>query len=148
MVIKWGRYGRFLACSGYPECKTTKQIDVEKAEGKCPKCDSTLIIRRGRFGRFISCKNYPECDYSSSVKTGVPCPNKGCDGELVEKKTKKGKVFYGCDRYPKCKFALWDKPIPKQCPECKYPLLAEKYGRRGIYLFCPKCKAKISSDES
>ncbi len=148
MIIKWGRYGRFLACSGYPECKTTKQLDVEKAEGKCPKCGSPLIIRRGRFGRFISCENYPKCDYSSSVKTGVSCPNKGCDGELVEKKTKKGKVFYGCDRYPKCKFALWDKPVSKQCSECKHPLLVEKYGRQGVYLFCPKCKAKIISGES
>ncbi|MBA7608439.1 DNA topoisomerase 1 [subsurface metagenome] len=148
MVIRWGKYGRFLACSGYPECKNTKQLDVEKAEGKCPKCGAPLAIRRGKFGRFISCENYPKCDYSSSVKTGVQCPNKDCNGEIVEKKTKKGKVFYGCNRYPKCKFALWDKPVPKQCPHCKYPLLVEKYGREGVYLFCSKCKAKITPDES
>lgn len=148
MVIRWGKYGRFLACSGYPECKNTKQLDVEKAEGKCPKCGAPLAIRRGKFGRFISCENYPKCDYSSSVKTGVQCPNKDCNGEIVEKKTKKGKVFYGCNRYPKCKFALWDKPVPKRCPHCKYPLLVEKYGREGVYLFCSKCKAKITPDES
>jgi len=148
MVIKWGKYGRFLACSGYPECKNTKQLDEEKAEGKCPKCGSSLFIRKGRFGRFISCENYPKCDYSSSVKTDVQCPNKGCDGEIVEKQTKKGRVFYGCNRYPECKFAVWDKPLPKQCPQCKYPFLVEKYGRAGVYLLCPKCKAKINPDES
>ncbi len=147
MLIKWGKFGRFLACSGYPECKNTKQLDEEKIEEKCPKCGASLVIRKGRFGRFISCENYPKCDYSTSVKTGVLCPNKGCDGELVEKKTKKGRTFYGCNRYPECKFALWDKPVTKQCPHCNNPFMVEKYARSGIYLLCPKCKSKIIEDE-
>ena len=131
------------------ELETNLGLTVSTAgKGKCPKCGSSLFIRRGRFGRFISCENYPKCDYSSSVKTDVQCPNKGCDGEIVEKQTKKGRVFYGCNRYPECKFAVWDKPLPKQCPQCKYPFLVEKYGRSGVYLFCSKCKAKIEQDES
>jgi len=147
MVIKWGKYGRFLACSGYPDCKNTKQLDGEKVDGKCPKCGADLVIKRGKFGRFISCKNYPKCDYSSSVKIGVKCPEEGCDGDLVEKVTKKGKVFYGCSKYPGCKFALWDKPVAEQCPECKFPLMVEKYGRGGVYLKCPKCRAKIEGND-
>jgi len=147
MVIKWGRYGRFLACSGYPECKNTKPLDQEKIEGKCPKCGASLVIKQGKYGRFTSCENYPKCDYTSPVKTGVKCPNKDCDGELVEKRTKKGKVFYGCNRYPECKFALWDKPVPVQCPHCKNPYLVEKYGRSEFYLKCPKCGAKIIPDD-
>ncbi len=146
MVIKWGKYGRFLACSGYPECKNTKQLDSEKVEGKCPKCGGQLGIRRGKYGRFVSCENYPKCDFSSSVKIGVKCPQKGCDGELVEKVTRKGKVFFGCSGYPKCKYALWDKPVAKQCPHCKFPLVVEKYGRKGVYLKCPKCGAKIEKN--
>jgi DNA topoisomerase-1 len=147
MVVKWGRYGRFLACSGYPECKNTKQINEKKVEGKCPKCGGNLIIRHGRYGRFISCENYPKCDYSTSVKTGVKCPNEGCNGELVERRTKKGKVFYGCSNYPKCKFAVWDKPVPIKCPTCSNPFLVEKYGRDSVYYKCTKCKAKIKREE-
>ncbi|OQX53454.1 MAG: DNA topoisomerase I [Candidatus Cloacimonas sp. 4484_209] len=147
MVIKWGKYGKFLACSGYPECKNTKPLEEEKVEGKCPKCGAPLVIKRGKFGRFVSCSNYPKCDYTSSIKTGVKCPVEGCDGDIVEKTTKKGKRFYGCSRYPKCKFALWDKPVNKPCPECGYPLLVEKYGRNGVYLKCPKCGAKFSQDD-
>jgi len=147
MVIKWGKYGRFLACSGYPDCKNTKHLDAQKVDGKCPECDSALIIRRGKFGRFISCEKYPQCDYSTAVTTGVPCPKEGCTGELVEKVTKKMKVFYGCSKYPDCTFAVWHKPVPKECPHCKNPFMVEKFARAGVYLFCPQCKAKIKTKE-
>lgn len=147
MVIKWGKYGRFLACSGYPECKNTKQLEEEKVEGNCPQCGADLIIRRGKFGRFVSCVNYPRCEYSTSVSSGVPCPKENCQGVLVEKQTKKGKVFYGCSAYPDCTSAVWDKPVPRQCPHCKHPFLLEKYGRTGIYFKCPSCRAKIQQEE-
>jgi DNA topoisomerase-1 len=147
MVIKWGKYGRFLACTGYPDCRNTKQLEAEKVEGSCPQCGADLIIRRGKFGRFVSCVNYPQCQYSTSVSTGVPCPQKDCGGELVEKQTKKGKIFYGCSNYPACTFAVWDKPVPMQCPHCAHPFLLEKYGRRGVYFKCPSCRAKIEPED-
>jgi len=139
MVIKWGRNGRFLACPNYPECKNTKDLggggengdlEVLADAGECPECGSPLQLRNGRYGRFISCSTYPECKYTSSVGTGVACPQEGCDGELVEKKSRKGKTFYACNRYPKCTYATWDKPYPLACPRCDFPFLVEKK-RRG-----------------
>ncbi len=150
MVVKWGRNGRFIACPNYPECKNTKDLGAAGDEngggelladaGQCPECGSPLKLRNGRYGRFISCSNYPECKYTSSVGTGVACPQEGCDGELVEKKSRKGKTFYACNRYPKCNYAIWDKPYPLSCPRCEYPFLIEKK-RRGEgdkVLRCPQ----------
>jgi DNA topoisomerase I len=128
MIIKLGRFGKFLACSGYPECKNTKQIDpetnkpeeTEEIKEKCDKCGKPMIIKLGRFGKFLACSGYPECKNIKSIKkgTGVKCP--GCKkGEIVEKKTKKGRIFYACDQYPKCDFALWSKPTGKICDKCK-----------------------------
>ncbi len=140
MVIKWGRNGRFIACPNYPECKNTKDLGAVGDEngvtelpadaGQCPECGNPLQLRNGRYGRFVSCSKYPECKYTSSVGTGVACPQDGCDGELVEKKSRKGKIFYACNRYPKCTYAIWDKPYPLACPRCEYPFLIEKK-RRG-----------------
>ncbi|NPA24991.1 MAG: type I DNA topoisomerase, partial [Deltaproteobacteria bacterium] len=150
MVVKWGRNGRFLACPNFPECKNTRDLNGNSGEngleespvdvGACPECGSPLKLRNGRYGRFISCSNYPECKYTSSVGTGVACPEEGCDGELVEKKSRKGKVFYACNRYPQCKFATWDKPYPMACPQCDYPFLVEKQSRGGgnKILRCPQ----------
>lgn len=146
MVIKWGKYGRFLACTGYPECKNTRNLSEEKIEETCPKCDSPLVVKEGKYGRFISCSSYPKCDFTKSFTTGVKCPEKGCDGELVEKKTGKGKIFYGCSKYPKCKYALWNKPVATECPSCGFPLMVERYTKRGEkYLSCPNCKEKAKS---
>lgn len=132
MVIKWGRFGRFLACTGYPECKNTKQIkkDGEIAETiepeptgeDCPKCGKPLLRRTGRFGPFIGCSGYPDCRYIQPKTTGVKCPECG-KGELVEKRTRKGRTFFSCDQYPDCKFATWKPPLPIACPECKHPFL-------------------------
>jgi len=132
MVIKWGRFGRFLACTGYPECKNTKQLkkDGEVAETiepeptgeDCPKCGKPLLRRTGRFGPFIGCSGFPDCRYIQPKTTGVKCPQ--CSkGELVEKRTRKGRTFYGCDQYPDCDFATWKPPLPIACPECKHPFL-------------------------
>jgi DNA topoisomerase-1 len=147
MVLKRGRFGAFLACSGYPECKTTRKIVVSKegkAEAKaevlldeaCPKCGSRLAVKQGRFGEFTACSNYPKCKYIKMKETGVPCPECG-KGQIVERKSKRGKVFYGCDRYPDCSFVLWNKPVAKACPNCKNPYLVEKTTKKeGRRLLC------------
>ncbi len=149
MVIRWGRNGFFLACSGYPECRNTKEfergadgsirvVEGEKTGEKCPECGAELVIRNGRYGRFVACTAYPGCRYTSPVGTGVPCPREGCGGELVEKRSRKGRTFYACNRYPECDYAQWDRPIPRECPECGNPFLVEKVSRNGVTVRCPK----------
>ncbi|MHB8482265.1 MAG: type I DNA topoisomerase [Nitrospiria bacterium] len=148
MVIKWGRNGRFLACPGYPECKNTHDF-VEDAGGKitvvqkdvstsenCEKCGQPMIIKVGRFGRFMACSNYPECKTTKALSIGVRCPREGCKGEVTQRRSKKGRVFYGCTEYPKCDFAVWDRPVPKVCPQCQAPYLVEKISRAGIKVKC------------
>ncbi len=147
MVLKRGRFGTFLACSGYPECKTTRKIVMGKegkAEAKaevlldepCPRCGNKLAVKHGRFGEFTACSNYPRCRYIKLKETGVPCPECG-KGQIVERKSKRGKVFYGCDRYPDCGFVLWNKPVAKACPDCKSSYLVEKFTKKdGRRLLC------------
>jgi DNA topoisomerase I len=154
MVIKFGRNGSFLACSGYPECKNTKnftrdekgelQVVVEPAVtqqkvGDCPRCGGALILKKARTGsRFVACSTYPECRYTEPHRTGVSCPVKDCPGELVEKSSKRGKIFYSCTEYPRCTYALWDWPVVEECPECASPLLVRKQTKaRGQHLACP-----------
>jgi DNA topoisomerase-1 len=150
MVKRWGRFGRFLACSGYPECRTTKELgqdgspqndEADKlAEGKvCPTCGGPMGVKRGRTGRFLSCKKYPECKTAMPLSIGVDCPEPGCDGEVVERSSKKGRQFFGCGKYPDCKFVSWGKPHPKECPLCGNHFLIERYNRDGeTTLNCPK----------
>ncbi len=141
MVIKWGKLGRFLACSNYPACKSTRDFQ-EGAGGKievvtdqpagedCPNCGKPMIIRRGRFGRFVACTAYPDCKTSKPVTLDVLCPE--CkQGKLAERRSKRGKTFYSCNRYPECKAALWDKPINEACPLCGSPYLVAKFMRGG-----------------
>jgi DNA topoisomerase-1 len=156
MVIRWGRYGKFMACSGYPDCRNTKEVgddpgaSAEETEqlaaGKtCPACGGPMIVKTGRTGRFLSCKKYPECKTALPLGIGVDCPETGCDGEVAERRSKKGRVFFSCTRYPDCKFAAWDRPRNKNCPECGGNFLVEKYGRDGKgVLRCPKkgCRYK------
>lgn len=153
-VIKFGRNGAFLACTGYPDCSFTSnysrdeqgKLKIEPKEelpqeemGTCPECGGTLILKRARTGsRFIACSNYPTCKYTRSFSTGVQCPEPDCDGELVEKSSKRGKVFYACNRFPKCRFAVWDWPVPRECPECDSKILVRKSTKaRGEHLACP-----------
>lgn len=147
MTLKRGRYGQFLACTGYPECKTTKKLagsgasrvslpDIPTDE-KCPQCGKNLVIKHGRYGEFTACSNYPECKYVKKKTLGIACPEPNCKGELVEKKSRKGKVFYGCDQYPKCKFTLWNKPINKTCPQCGAGFVLEKATKKqGTIHYC------------
>jgi DNA topoisomerase-1 len=146
MAVKRGRFGPFLACTGYPECKTTRKIIVSKAgvaaaqphqinDEKCPQCGNNLVVKQGRFGEFTACSGYPGCKYVKQKSTGVACPLDG--GDVVEKKTRRGKVFYGCANYPKCEFTLWDKPLLEPCPKCKAPFLVEKITKKhGRQLIC------------
>ncbi|HXW07316.1 MAG TPA: type I DNA topoisomerase [Vicinamibacterales bacterium] len=146
MVVKRGRFGQFLACTGYPECKTTRKIITTKQgvtaakpdqilDEKCPKCGSNLVLKHGRFGEFTACTGYPACKYVKQKLTGVTCPKDG--GDIVEKKSRRGKVFYGCANYPDCDFTLWKKPVPEKCPECGAPYLVERITKRhGRQLIC------------
>ncbi len=146
MIIKWGRNGRFLACSNYPTCKNTKSLnhreEKELANGeKCERCGSEMVVKSGRFGRFLACSNYPQCKNTKSITLKIPCPEKGCTGEITEKRSKKGRVFYGCSRYPKCKFASWDKPVAEKCPQCGAGFMVEKSNKsKGEFLKCLSCK--------
>lgn len=134
MVMKRGRFGPFLGCSGYPECKTIRklsQTEVRSArpapqptDEVCEKCGSPMVLREGRFGRFLSCSTYPTCKHIKPIPIGVSCPK--CQSPLSERRTKRGRVFYGCTAYPKCDFAIWDRPIQEPCPQCGAAFLVEK----------------------
>jgi DNA topoisomerase-1 len=149
MVIKWGRNGEFLACPGYPECRNTmnfrredgkivpeKEEDVP-VEDKCPDCGAAMVMKRGRFGRFLACTRYPECKGTKPLSIGVSCP-KSCGGYITEKRSKRGRTFYGCSSYPKCDFVAWDRPRNEPCPKCGSAWLVDKYSKRtGPFVACP-----------
>jgi len=155
MVLKKGRFGTFLACTGYPDCKTTKQIGGaqkkpdQPLEEKCPQCGNHLVLKTGRFGEFTACSNYPTCKYVKQKTIGVKCPECS-EGEIVERRSKRGKTFYGCSRWPDCNFVAWAKPVPEKCPECGSPYLVEKWLKAGPVLQCPNadCKHKLPIKES
>ena len=142
MVLKRGRFGQFMACTGYPDCKTTRRLDQGKKvpdiplDELCPKCGRNLMIRHGRYGEFTACSGYPDCKYVKQNFIGVKCPL--CkDGELVEKRARKGNTFYGCSNYPKCKFTSANKPIAEKCPTCGNEYLVEKTLKSGPVIACP-----------
>jgi DNA topoisomerase-1 len=144
MVLKRGRFGPFLACSGYPECRTVVRVDggnrqppppPEPTNEKCERCGAPMVIRTGRYGRFLSCSTYPTCKAIKSLPIGVDCPR--CGAPLAQKRTKRGRTFYGCSTYPACAFALWNRPIPEPCPRCGAKFLLEKRTRGGeVTLAC------------
>jgi DNA topoisomerase-1 len=150
MVIKWGRNGHFLACSGYPECRNTKEYTrnpdgsltvlptTRPSDQTCPTCGSPMVVRRGRFGEFLACSRYPDCKTTSPISLGVACPKPNCGGYLTEKRSKRGKVFFGCSNYAKskCDFVSWDRPIPKPCPQCGAVFIVQKVSRSGARLRC------------
>ncbi len=146
MAIKRGRFGQFLACTGYPECRTTRKIITTKQgmtaarpdrilDEKCPRCGSSLVIKHGRYGEFTACSSYPTCKYVKQKSTGILCPRDA--GDIVERKSRRGKVFYGCANYPDCDFTLWNRPVAEKCPDCGAPFLVEKVTKRhGRQLVC------------
>jgi DNA topoisomerase I len=158
MVLKRGRFGQFMACTGYPECKTTRRLDQGKKvpdvplEEICPKCGRNMVLRHGRYGEFVSCSGYPDCKYVKQNFIGVSCPDCAAagrkDGELVEKKARRrGNIFYGCSNYPKCEFTSAYKPVAEQCPECSSPYLLEKNLKAGTFLVCPNNKRTAAEEE-
>jgi DNA topoisomerase I len=146
MAVRWNRYGRFLGCTAYPECRHTQSLDDEKkAEPKptgemCPKCGAEMFEREGRFGPFIACSNYPKCKHTRPrTVPGLTCPlcNEGAVGE---KRTRKGKPFWGCTRYPDCDWSTWDEPVPRRCPNCEAPFMVRKNTKaKGEFLRCQTC---------
>jgi DNA topoisomerase I len=150
MIRRWGRNGKFLACSGYPDCKNAKPLpeDAEKMNinEDCPSCGGALVLKQSRYGKFIGCRNYPDCKYTRPITLGFHCPK--CEkGEVVERTTKTKRTFYGCTRYPECDFTSWDRPVPSCCPSCKNPYLLAKYTqKKGEFLKCPACKEEFTKD--
>ncbi len=149
MVVRWNRFGRFLGCSGYPECTHTESLDGERTEPEptgeaCPECGGDLVERQGRMGAFIGCSNYPKCRYTKPrTIPGLVCPECG-EGEIAEKRTRRGKEFWGCVRYPECEWSTWDRPVPGPCPVCGNPFVTEKTTKaKGTFIRCPKCKAEM-----
>ena len=147
LVIRSGRHGPFLSCSTYPSCEYIRPLKsqadghvVKVLEGQsCPKCQSTMVLRQGRYGMFIGCSNYPECDHIETIdkpeETSLSCPQ--CkQGHLLQRKSRFGKAFHACDRYPDCQFVINNKPVAGQCSYCQYPLLMEKKTAQGVKLFC------------
>ncbi|MBI5187705.1 MAG: type I DNA topoisomerase [Nitrospirae bacterium] len=180
MVLRWGRHGRFIACSGFPKCKNTKPIKPDSTEQRaestpsltlpprgggqgwgvdselrtlnselnCEKCGSPMILKSGKYGKFLACSRYPECRNTKPIATGVKCPQDS--GDIVERRSRKGKPFWSCSNYPECKFALWYRPVNKKCPQCSAEFIVEKRDRTGkIYLSCLKkgCGYKEDSKE-
>ena len=149
LVIKEGRFGRFKACSGYPDCKFRESLvktETKMLDEKCPECGSPLVLKRGRYGAFVACSSYPKCKYIKKERqdTGIACPLE-CGGTLLRRKTKRGRFFYGCGSYPKCKFASWDEPVVQACPLCGRKVIFRKNVLRGEpYLYCKneKCTFK------
>lgn len=164
LIFKWGKNGKFIACSNFPACKYTASLDQseggseskkdgsvktapKKEFGKCPKCGKgTLVERTGRFGRkFIACDMYPKCKYIHAEHISIKCPVEGCDGTIKDKTTKKGRLFYGCSNFPKCTFASWNKPVEKKCPSCGYGILEEVTDQKtsSVKYVCPNCKKEF-----
>jgi DNA topoisomerase-1 len=156
MQLKRGRFGPFLGCTGYPECRNIRKIAKSGVaapapvplDEKCPVDDAQLVRRFGRYGEFISCSNYPKCKYIKQESTGVKCPRPGCEGELVVKKSKRGKLFYGCGTYPDCDRVYWDKPVVETCPNCNAPFLLEKTTKKqGTFRHCANEECGYSSNQ-
>jgi DNA topoisomerase-1 len=142
LLERRGRFGKFLACSAYPGCKYTRNLGgAERAEDQptgeaCPACGKPLVLKHGRFGKFIACSGYPECKTTKPVTLGIACPGTGCTGQLVERRSKRGRTFYGCSAYPNCKFVAWQRPVAEPCPKCGAPFTTERAARGRVIRRC------------
>ncbi len=157
MVIKSGRYGRFLACTGYPDCKNTRPVESEEERALrervseeidefCEKCERPMVVKTGRNGRFLACSGYPECKNAKPFLVGVDCPD--CGGDLAERKQKgrNGRIFYGCVNYPECKFTA--NPLPQPCPDCGKLLVSQGRSRKNARCLDAECGFKGPAPES
>ena len=136
------------SCTGYPDCRNIRRVSKKTGavapapvpiEGEtCPVDGAQLVRRHGPYGEFVSCANYPTCKYIKRETTGVACARPGCRGELLVKKSKRGKYFYGCSEYPKCDAVYWDKPVQEPCPQCNAPFTLEKTTKKGTFRICAR----------
>ncbi|MBI4551740.1 MAG: type I DNA topoisomerase [Candidatus Latescibacteria bacterium] len=148
MVIRWGRNGRFLACSGYPACRNARPLAEERespqTEEVCDRCGSPMVVKRGRFGPFLACAAYPKCQRTRPISLGIACPEKDCGGYLTRRRSQKGRTFYGCSKYPACKFVVWDTPVAAACTACGSTIMVEKTDKSGTTaLQCPRCGHRL-----
>ena len=155
MLIKRSKGGEFLSCSRYPACKNSKSFKrdeegkivilvPEVLDEKCPQCGSDLMKRNGRYGEFTACSAYPKCKYIKPNTLGIKCPDCG-KGEVIQRKTKQGRLFFSCTTYPECKWITNDKPVKLKCPNCGNDYVVEKSTKEdGKFLQCPKCKTKMA----
>ena len=166
MVIRWGRFGKFMACERYPECRTSKPVTNGNGNGdaataptakaparvldeQCPDCGKHLVERSGRFGKFIACSGYPACRYKKKPGINMPCPQSGCAGEIVMLKNKRGRIFYGCSKYPACNFTSWQRPVSRACPACGHAYMVQKQTKKdGAFLECPRpeCRHRLPDE--
>ncbi len=150
LIIRWGRNGKFIGCSGYPECRYTRPLEEDKSETEeiCEKCGKPMVVKQGRFGRFLACSGYPACKNNKPFSIGIRCPKENCSGSIVERRTKRGKIFYGCSNYPNCDFATWYLPVATPCDNCKSPYLEQRSTQKqGNFLYCPNCKTKHEQNQ-
>jgi DNA topoisomerase I len=159
LSIRLGRRGKFVGCTNYPECKYTRNMDGEESSSepevvpdrKCPKCESDLVYKIGRYGKFIGCGNYPECKHIEPLEkpkaTDTKCP-KCTKGDLIQRRSRRGKYFYSCETYPKCDYAIWNEPVNEKCVSCDWPIMTlketKKFGKETV---CPECGAKKPAPE-
>ncbi len=148
MVIKTGRYGRFLSCTGFPECKSARPLQAdEPSDELCTECQRPMVVKSGRFGRFLACTGYPECKgrrplRAAAAAVDVPCPQ--CGAEIVQRRSRRGRTFYGCTRYPECTFTVWSRPLAERCPSCKGMLVTG----RGGHPYCSECRQSVASPQA
>jgi len=153
MIKRWGRFGQFLACSGFPDCKSTKPLNEDEAEAQatdeiCGECGSPMVGKTGRFGRFLACSRYPDCKGTKAIltKVGVACPK--CGGDIVERRTRRGRIFYGCAKYPECDFTSWARPLEQPCPQCGGLIVAAGGVRNPGAAKCIACEWKGTAGEA
>lgn len=159
MVIKWSKNGQFMACTGFPSCRNARPLDgdnengisAEEAEqdhGKCEECGAPLLLRTGRYGKFYACSTFPKCKYTKPFNILMPCPKPDCKGDISPRRSRRGRVFYGCTKYPDCDFSSWDPPVEQKCPKCENPWMVTKSTKKkGDYVLCPECKHEIIVNE-
>ncbi|MEE8367972.1 MAG: topoisomerase DNA-binding C4 zinc finger domain-containing protein, partial [Thermoanaerobaculia bacterium] len=167
LVMRFGRFGGFLGCTGYPTCNFTRNIEEpddgddatsQEEQAPCEKCGLPMVKKRSRYGVFYGCSGYPDCKNirrtgppaEEPQTTGVPCPDCG-KGEIHQKRSRRGKIFFSCNRYPDCKFALWNKPVAEPCPQCNAPFLLEKTTKKkGLHKICnnKECNFEESLEET
>ncbi len=159
LLERWGRFGKFLACSGYPECRFTQNLGGEgrgKPEDQptdetCSQCARPMVIKHGRYGQFVACSGYPECKNTKPVSLGITCPEPGCGGQIVQRRSKRGRAFYSCSNYPNCKFVVWQRPLGEPCPKCGAPFLTERMAKgRKLIRECVRdqCDYKLEAEST